>query len=106
MDTKVDREVLQQRWLHSHEEDTGEEMVYRPTTFAFPRSRGRTGFDLKPDNRLVEIGTAPTDGPREQAGTWELGEDGELTLTLKPAASSARSLRITSADKDRLVVTE
>ncbi len=41
----VDRSRLCQRWIHSHEEDTDTEMVYRPADFAFPPSRGRTGFE-------------------------------------------------------------
>ena len=36
------------------EEDTNTEMVFRPATYNFPRSRGRRSFELKTDGILVE----------------------------------------------------
>lgn len=100
----ADREALQQRWLHSHEEDTETEMVYRPASFSFPRSRGRTGFELRPNQTLVDVGIAPTDRPRELAGTWDLEGDESKSLLLRPAGSAPRKLSIVSVAPDRLVV--
>ena len=95
-------ELLQRRWLHSHEEDSDTEMVFRPASFKFPPSRGRAGFDLKPNNSFVDIGIAPTDGPLESKGTWKL-HDNELEL-FKSSSTPTRTLQIVSADKNRLVV--
>ncbi len=98
----VTTDLLQKRWLHSHEEDSATDTVYRPASFAFPPSRGRAGFDLKPNQSFVEIGIAPTDGPQESSGTWKLQDD---HLQLEPSSSaSPRTLQIVSADADRLVV--
>ena len=96
---------LQQSWIHSHEEDTDTEAVYRPADYDFPLSRGRGGFDLKPDNKLAEINIAPTDGTIEQAGSWQLKADADdLKLELNPEKSATRDLEIKSVSKDRLVV--
>jgi|SRR5947209_2180755 len=100
----IAQDILQQRWVHSHEEDTADEMVFRPDSFAFPRSRGRTGFDLKPDHTLVETGIAPADGPQITNGKWELSPDGKLTFYNDSASAPTRVLEISSADKDRLVI--
>jgi hypothetical protein len=96
-------DLLQKRWLHSHEEDSDTEMVFRPASFKFPPSRGRAGFDLKPNQSFIDIGIAPTDGPRESSGTWKL-QDNQLQLFTSSSSQASRTLQIVSADKDRLVV--
>jgi len=97
------QKILRRRWVHSHEEDTDKEMVFRPENFEFPPSRGRTSFELKPDGSLVEGGIGPTDRPVETQGTWELEDDDRLVL--RPAPSQTpRLMQIASVDEDRLVV--
>ena len=92
-----------QRWLHSHEDDSATETVFRPATFSFPPSRGRSGFDLRSDGSYVDIGIAAADGSEERDGTWRL--DGEvLTLACDAHGSGRRRLRLLSCDPDRLVV--
>jgi hypothetical protein len=96
-------DLLQKRWLHSHEEDSDTEMVFRPASFKFPPSRGRAGFDLRPNNSYIDIGIAPADGPQESKGTWNL-QDNRLELFTSLSSTPARTLQIVSADKNRLVV--
>jgi hypothetical protein len=96
------QKILGQTWVHSHEEDTEEEMVFRPATFQFPPSRGRRSFELQPNGNLVEAGIAPTDGPEEMQGTWEIGED-DLVLRTDPS-KTPRVMRIASVDEDRLII--
>lgn len=97
---------IQQSWIHSHEEDTENEMVFRPADFDFPLSRGRAGFELKPDHKLVELNIAPTDAYEEEAGSWDLQLSGEndLTLELNTESSAPRKLQVKSVEEDRLVV--
>jgi len=95
--------VLQRRWVHSHEEDTDKEMVFRPAAFEFPRSRGRRSLELKPDGSLVEGGIGPTDRPVETQGTWELENDTRLVLRPDPS-ETPRLMQIASVDEDRLVI--
>jgi hypothetical protein len=94
--------ILRRRWVHSHEEDTDREMVFRPAAYEFPRSRGRRSFELKPDGTLLEGRIGPTDRPVEAQGTWELQDD-RLVLRRGPS-ETPRHMRIASVDDDRLVV--
>jgi hypothetical protein len=94
--------ILRRRWVHSHEEDTEEEMVFRPAAYEFPPSRGRRSFELKPDGTLAEGRIGPTDRPVEAQGTWELRDD-RLVLRRDPS-EAPRAMRIASVDHDRLVV--
>lgn len=104
MSKKEDADVLNQCWVHSHEEDTDKEMVFRPASFNFPRSRGRTSFDLKPDGGLVEGGIAPDDRRLETKGTWKLGDDNTLAFYTSSQSAPRRVMRIASVKKDRLVI--
>ena len=106
MEKKEILKTIQQNWMHSYEEDTETEMVYRPSDYNFPLSRGRTGFELKPNHKLVEINIAPTDGSEEETGSWELKDANEenLTLQLNPKNSASRKLYIKSINEDSLVI--
>lgn len=65
-----------QTWLYSYEEDSADVRTYRPNTYDFPPSRGRTGFMLQKGGAFVRYGIAPTDGLEEQPGKWEaMGKD-------------------------------
>lgn len=94
---------LRRRWIHSHEEDTDKEMVFRPAAFEFPPSRSRRSFELKPEGDLVEGGIGPTDRPLERQGSWELEDDDNLILRPDPSMPP-RVMRIASVDEDRLVI--
>ena len=97
-------EELHRRWIHSHEEDTETEMVFRPADYRFPPSRGRRGFELRADRTYVDVGIAKGDGPEESDGSWELEENDGLTLHLTDASGRRRVLKVAHADQDRLVV--
>ena len=94
--------ILRRRWVHSHEEDTEEEMVFRPAAFEFPPSRGRRSFELKPDGALLEGRIGPTDRPLETQGYWELDDD-RLVLH-RGSSQTPRVMRIASVEDDRLTV--
>ena len=100
MPKKQSRMSVVGHWVHSREEDTPTETVFRPSTFAFPLSRGRKGFELRPDGSMTDFGIGPTDRRQAAQGKWSLDEEGVLTLEAK----DRRSLAIVSADKDKLVV--
>jgi hypothetical protein len=99
--TGIDPSVLHRSWVHSHEEDTDTELVFRPASYAFPPSRGRSALDLHSDGSYGESAPGPTDRPAETEGTWTLGGD---ELKLQAADGSTRVLKIASAGPDRLVV--
>src|SRR5712692_6435122 len=104
MSKKVDADALHQYWVHSHEEDTDTEMVFRAATFNFPPSRGRTSFELKPEGRLVESGIAPDDRRLETTGTWKLEDNSALAFYAGSQSAPHQVMRIASVDKDRLVI--
>ena len=104
MKKSIDRKALPQHWVHSHEEDTETERVFRPASFAFPRSRGRSAVTLKPDGGLVETGPGPTDRPQESQGTWKLEDNDTLSIHEKGKQKPNRTMKIVSLDQDRLVV--
>ncbi len=90
-------------WVHSHEEDSAKEMIFRPASFSFPRSRGRDAFELQPD-ALVEHGPGPGDAATETRGTWTVTADGALSFFRGGGKKAARVLKIASVQPDRLVV--
>jgi hypothetical protein len=96
--------IVGKRWIHSHEEDTPTEMVFRLENFPFPRSRGRVAFELRPDNSLVQIGIAPRDGPQVSQGKWQLSPDGKLIFIDESTGKPSQVLHIVSATEDRLTV--
>jgi hypothetical protein len=104
MPADIHREVLLGRWVHSHEEDQGDEAVYRPASWAFPPSRGRGGFELRQDGTLRRWGPGPVDRPQESTGRWRLDGD-QLVLEGPGSGEKPRRLRVMSASEDRLVVT-
>jgi hypothetical protein len=95
-------DLLLRRWIHSHEEDEEGRMVFRPAGFAFPPSRGRSSFELRPGGVLIEGGPGPDDRPTETTGTWEV--EGDDRLILRPGGQGTRTLVIASLEPDRLVV--
>ena len=96
---------LHKRWLHSYEEDTETEAVYRPESYAFPPSRGpRPGFELRPDGSCILFGIAPTDAPTTETGRWNLNGDARVLTCTDSTHRPAISARVTSVGEDRLTV--
>ena len=100
----IDRALLAQHWVHSHEEDNDQDMVFRPSTFKFGPSRGRQSFDLKADGTLMEGGIGPTDKREVSAGTWQVDSGGGLKLTHSQGGPPERAMQIASVDANRLVI--
>ena len=96
------KDALEGSWVHSHEEDTEDEMVFRPATHAFPPSRGRTSFELRPDGSYAESSPGPVDAPEESSGRWSL-EDDRLVLEAE-GDRPGHAWEIETAEDDRLVV--
>jgi hypothetical protein len=99
----VDPELLHGRWVHAHEEDTDDEMVFRPADYELPPSRGRLAFELRADGTFAEAGLGAADVPEEASGSWQL--DGERIVLGEGAAQGVpRELPIAAAEPRRLVV--
>jgi len=95
----IDPEQLQGRWVHSHEEDTEDEIVYRAESsgYDFPRSRGREALELNPDGSYSGVVPGPTDKPEATGGGgWTVEGD---TLVLPD-----RTLEVTGVEEGVLRV--
>jgi hypothetical protein len=101
---KVSRQALERRWVHAHEEDTEDEMVFRPAEHPQPPSRGRVAFELRADGTFSESGLGATDVPEEAAGTWALEDDERIVLGKGAMGGAPRVMPIASCDEERLVV--
>lgn len=104
MSIDIDRELLYQQWIHSNEEDTPTEYVYRPLGYELPRSRGRTGFKLESDQTAMNLSIGATDAPEEMKGSWEIVEGETPILQIRLDSGEMQQLPIHSVEKDRLVV--
>ncbi|WP_375418733.1 hypothetical protein [uncultured Hymenobacter sp.] len=89
-------------WLHSQEEDRGDTLVYRPNTYNFPPSRGRTGFAIGPGGRFTQYDIAPTDGLQGQAGTWTQRAGNRLRIQLSSENATAYELEIVRLEGKKL----
>jgi hypothetical protein len=104
MSNQINRDLLHQQWVHAYEEDTPTEAVYRPADYQLPRARGRTGFELKPDQTVTNVGIGRTDAPEETTGSWELEEGDVSTVRIHLNTGETQELPILSLERDRLVV--
>jgi hypothetical protein len=96
------REWLHQKWVHSHEEDQGDDMVFRPASFKLPPSRGRRSIELHSDGTLGHARPGPADRPERGQGRWEI--DGDQLRLFGGSATPSEVFRIASAAPDRLVL--
>lgn len=105
MNAKIDKEDLHNEWVHSREEDTDNEQVYRPASYDFPLVRGpRESFQLKPDGSLVKGEATASDSVSKTQGKWKLKDDEIAFYNDAEAKESVRSMQIAAVDKDKLVL--
>lgn len=91
------------RWVHVQEEDTEDEMVFRPAGTDLPPARGRMAFELRADGTFAETGLGAADVPEEATGSWAL-EDDLITLSEGATQGVPRQMQVVTADEERLVV--
>jgi hypothetical protein len=96
--------LFNKTWLHSVEEDSADVNVYRPNTYSFPPSRGRTGFSLDANGSFRLLSIAPTDGLEEHPGRWKMVKKDLLKVTFADSASEDFNLKIISALPEKLTV--
>ena len=94
--------ALHGRWVRSNEDDTDDEVVFRPADYAFPPSRGRTSIELREDGSYVECAPGPVDVPEEWAGRWSL-EGNRLVLEAE-GDRPGHAWEIASADEECLTL--
>jgi hypothetical protein len=96
--------LLTRTWLHAHEEDQGDVLVYRPNTYNFPPSRGRTGFAFEQNGLFTQYDIAPTDGVEGRKGQWLVMDEHTLRISLNDKRDPDYLLEIVSLDANLLKV--
>ena len=78
----LSQEIFEKKWIHSYEEDKDDIQVYHTSTFNFPLSRGRMGFEIEKNGTFTHYGIGPDDRQKKVEGNWTIGE-GEEPNTIK-----------------------
>ncbi len=99
----TERQRLIRRWLHAHEEDTGEQMVFRPAEAELPPSRGRRALELHEDGSAIASEPGPVDRPEVTEADWRVTDDDKLVIR-DSAGKELWAGRILAAEPDRLVL--
>jgi hypothetical protein len=100
----VSPETLTGMWLHSFEEDSAGQKVYRREDYPFPPARGREGFEIRENGTFIYRVIAPADGYLTYEGQWQLVEGYILQVRFEREEISDFSLEILHAEEDKLVV--
>ena len=95
-------EHLFRQWVHAHEEDTPDEIVYHPAGHPLPPARGRTGLEFRPGGEFVDVQIGPTDARKGISGRWQLEAPGRLKVCFDEPARSPETLEIVHVDADIL----
>lgn len=98
----ITQALLGKTWLHSHEEDRGDTLIFRPNTYDFPPSRGRIGFQMEANGTMKQYDIAPTDGLEEKAGEWRMRDKNHMEVTFPKHNSTDYEVEIFSIDTDKL----
>jgi hypothetical protein len=91
-------------WLHSHEEDSGSTMVFRPRHYAFRPARWRDAIEVQADGGCIWHGSGPDDRGQAMPGRWEDLGNGRAQITIPTATGQPFQRRIQSWGPEKLVV--
>jgi hypothetical protein len=97
-----DENAVAGQWVHAHEEDTEDEMVFRPADRPLPPSRGRMSFELRRDGTYSERSPGPVDAPVQAGGRWSL--EGDRLILEGEGERPGHAWRIAAIEPGRLTV--
>ena len=95
---------LFKRWTHSREEDSGDVMVFRPSSFSFPPSRGRDGLEFREDGEVLQYRIGATDRPEGVLGFWRAELGNRLTVDFPAGDGQPYRIQLISVDHDVLKI--
>jgi len=102
--TQIPSKFVDKTWIHSYEEDVDNIQVYRPTTYEFPLSRGRRGFEIKKDGEFIQHGFGPTDKTTKINGNWKNETPNVIKVDFGKEQNKSYKLKILSCDDNILRV--
>src|SRR5690349_14812311 len=79
---RIDENLLQRVWVHSHEEDTSNTRIFRPDTAKLPPSRGRTSYEFRQGGVVVKHAPGPDDKRATNQGTWTMDANGCIAVRM------------------------
>jgi hypothetical protein len=91
-------------WVHRHEEDAGERMVFVRAGAALPPSRGRRRLELRARGELQASAPGRADAPEPMRGRWRLDAAGRLHLAFESPERGEEEFRVEAVEADRLVL--
>lgn len=91
-------------WIHSHEEDTDDVKVYRPSDYTFPPSRGRMGFEIKENGEFIQHDIAPTDGLVQVMAHWMKTGAQRILVSFADPSKSPYVVTIVAFEGNRLKI--
>lgn len=100
---RVPKEIFN-HWTHSHEEDTQGVMIFRPSSYKFPLSRGREGFEIEPNGEFVAYKIAPTDGIDKFTGKWKAKKKDIIIVSLDNNNIKPYQIKIISVTNEVLKI--
>lgn len=92
------------RWTHSREEDTQDVTVFRPSSFAFPPSRGREGIEFRENGEFIHYRIGATDRSEAVVGRWRVERDNLIEVDFPTAQLSPYRLIVIAVDQGVLKV--
>lgn len=97
------------KWWNSYEDETplGNVKVYRPDSYTFPASRGRTGFEFLANGTFVYHYPGPTDVRMTLNGTWRQFGNSRILVRLFDGSSPFGRIyiiKVVSVDNNTLVI--
>ena len=104
MPAPVAPESLLGEWVHRHEEDAGERMVFVRSGSRLPPSRGRRRLELRARGILAATAPGRTDAPEALRGSWSLDAAGRLHLVYEAPERGEEEFRVETLAGDRLVL--
>jgi hypothetical protein len=91
-------------WVHRHEEDAGERMVFVRAGSPLPASRGRRRLELRARGELAASAPGRGDAPEAMRGRWRLDAAGRLHLAFEAPERGEEEFRVEAVEADRLVL--
>jgi len=98
--------TIYQSWVHTFEEDTNTEKVFRPTGYPLPPARGREGIEFQRGGKVIYRAIGPVDLPVQYEGSWTMTDKNTMQVQIPDYSDQSQSFRITSLEKDRLVIAQ
>lgn len=96
-----DKNLFSGHWVHSFEEDNPEELVFRPDTFSFPRSRGRRSIDIQASGKVLDLSPGKADVPESVSGNWNIDDQ---ALVIHYADGTGERLQVKEVSPVKLVI--